>query len=419
MILALYRLLSPMAAALLPLFARFSPKLAATLRWREESGQARGIAPKSRPRWWVHAASAGELEQARPLLSEIRKRQPNSAILMTLSSASARSAASDLPEADRVLPMPVDTPRAMATLMEDFTPDHILVVKWDLWPNMVMEARRRNIPVSLAGAVLAPDSGRSRWPGRLLYRPLHRMIAGVAAASERDAESFRRLDVADDKLIVSGDTRFDRVIARREEERDHLLASAVFPRETCLVAGSTWPREEKMILEVFPRILADHPQARILLAPHEPEPSNLARLEDEVSRLGIPSARLSTLDDFPSGTLVFADVLGQLAELYRLGSLAFVGGGFGDGVHSVLEPAAHGLPVLMGPRIDRAVEAGELTEAGGAWIIRSADELEFAWRRHLDDASERESSTQRARDYIESGAGAAERSLNFLEKIEN
>ncbi len=418
MILALYRLLAPLAAALLPLFARFSPKLAATLLWRRESLGAADLAPGASPRFLIHAASAGELEQARPLLSEIRARHPRAAILVTLSSASARKVAKEMDGAHRAIPMPADTPRNMSRLLDDFAPDRILVVKWDLWPSLMSEARRRRIPVFLLGAALSSRSGRSRWPGRLLARPLHGLLSGIGAASQSDAGNFRRLGVAEDRLAVTGDTRFDRVIQRRQEHRPHLLSHSIHPRKTCLVAGSTWPAEENLIWDTYPRILAEEPKARLLLAPHEPSENNLRRLESEAARRGLSTARLSTLDHFPEACVVLADVLGQLAELYKLGSLALVGGGFGDGVHSVLEAAAHGLPVIMGPRIERAAEATELIEAGAGWMVQNSQELFHIWNRHLSDAAFAQDKADQARLFVDSGAGAAGRSLDFIEKFE-
>ncbi len=415
-ILALYRLMAPLAALALPLFARFSPKLAATLRWRRESPGAAGIRSGAFPRYLVHASSAGELEQARPIMAEIRRRHPEAAILATLSSASARRAAEDLPEADRAIPMPADTPRAMAQLCEDFAPDLVFVVKWDLWPNLMGEAKRRGLPIFLLGGVLSAESRRARWPGRLLSRPVHAMLDGVGAATESDAEQFRRLGVPSARMEVTGDTRFDRVLERREEGRPYPLADSPHARETCLVAGSSWPAEEGMLLEAYPRILAEHPEARLLVAPHEPSEENLRRLEEASSRAGLPSARMSSLGEMPAGCVVLADSLGVLAELYALGSLALVGGGFGDGVHSVLEPAAHGLPVLMGPRIGRAAEAGEMVSEGAGLVIRDANELEAAWRLHLEDPARRERSSARALQFVESGAGAAPRSLDFAER---
>jgi len=386
--------------------------------WRKESLGAADLAPGASPRFLIHASSAGELEQARPLLAEIRVRHPRAALLITLSSASARKAAKDLSEAPRAIPMPADTPRNMARLLNDFAPDRILVVKWDLWPSLMSEARRRKIPVFLLGAALSAKSGRSRWPGRLLARPLHGMLSGIGAASRGDAESFRRLGVTEDRLAITGDTRFDRVIQRRQENRSYLLSRSIHPRENCLVAGSTWPAEENLIWETYPKIMSEEPKARLLLAPHEPSEANLCRLEAEAARRGLSTARLSTLDHFPEACVVLADVLGQLAELYKLGSLAFVGGGFGDGVHSVLEAAAHGLPVIMGPRIERAAEASDLVSAGAGWVIQDVDELFDIWSRHLSDAAFAQENADRARIFVDSGAAAAERSLDFIEKFE-
>jgi len=417
MILALYRLLSPLLAALAPLAAPFAPKLAATLAWRREAGAPAWPPPDRRPRYWVHAASAGELEQARPLLAGLRAREPGAAIMLTLFSASARRAAAAVDGADLVLPLPLDTPRAMGRLLDGFRPDAVAAVKWDLWPNLVLEAERRGVPVVLLGAALGEGSRRRRWPGRLLSAPVYRRLAGVGAAGDADAARLRDLGVPAARLRVTGDTRFDRVLARVAEDRDHPLRGEAADPAGCLVAGSTWPPEEDMLLAAFAELRAAHPGLRLLLVPHEPREAVLARLEREAAARGLPLTRLSAAPRLAPGGVLVVDRVGFLAELYALGDVALVGGGFGDGVHSVLEPAAHGRPVLVGPRIGRAGEARDLLDAGGGAVFRSAGELTDLWRGWLEDPAARDAAGRAARALVASGAGAVDRSLDFLAAV--
>jgi len=414
-VIVLYRLLSRLWPALLCLAALFDAKARGTRRWRREAGEP--IPPKegSGPRVWVHAASAGELEQARPLLAEIRRREPGAAILLSLASVSARGPSARVEEADSVFPLPPDTPRAMGRLMDRLRPDRVLVVKWDLWPNLLLEAERRGIPVFLLGAVLSPGSGRARPPARWLYAPLHRRLAGLSAVSDEDAAAFAELGLSSDRLSVDGDSRYDQVAARRDECRDHALRNFEATRRGRLVAGSTWPPEEDALLEAFARLRREHSPG-LVLVPHELGEDRLRGIEAAAARRGLDCGRLSAGAAPEAGRVLLADVKGQLAELYRAGDLALVGGGFGAGVHSVLEPAAHGLPVLMGPRVERAVEARRLVESGGAWIFSNAAELEALWRRWLEDAVFREYAARAAREAVESGRGAAARALDFVEK---
>lgn len=417
--LKLYRFLSPLLAALLPLGALFSAKLRATLTWRREcppaAGLLRELARRS-PRYWIHAASAGELEQARPLLSALRRRHPEGALLLSLASASARGSAAKVAEADLVLPLPTDTPRAMAALLEAYSPDSVLAVKWDLWPNLVLEAERRRIPVLLLGAVLGRDSGRARWPGRLLAGPLHARLAGVGAASASDAEAFRRLGVAEARLALTGDTRFDRVLARMAEGRPPALSGG---REAgfCLVAGSCWPVEEEMLLDAFAVLRQEQPGMRLLLVPHEPVATHLSRLDASAARRDLPLWRLTARPELADGAVCVADRVGILPELYACGRLAMVGGGFGRGVHSVLEPAAQGLPVITGPRIGRADEARRLVAAGGAFIVEDGEALCALWRRFLREPAFLTAAAEAAAEFVRAESGAVSRSLAFLDRI--
>ena len=158
------------------------------------------------------------------------------------------------------------------------------------------------------------------------------------------------------------------------------------------------------------------PAGGLVLVPHELGEDRLRGIEAAAAMRGLECGRLSEGAAPSSGRVLLADVKGQLAELYRAGGLALVGGGFGAGVHSVLEPAAHGLPVLMGPRVERAVEARRLVRSGGGWIFRDAEELEALWRRWLEDADFRATASRSAREAVESGRGAAARALDFVEK---
>ncbi len=414
---AIYRGLAPLLAALLPLGAFFSAKLRSTLAWRRDNPPDPVALSRlsSRPtRYWLHAASAGELEQARPLLSALREREPEAGILLTLSSPSARKAGGEVTEADIVLPLPADTPAAMAGMLDTLLPTAIIAVKWDLWPALVSEASRRRVPVLLLGGVLSPDSGRARWPGRLLAAPTHRALAGIGAASERDAGAFGALGVDPGRLRVTGDTRFDRVLARQAEKRE---APLTLSRDQgfCLVAGSSWPPEETMALDAFAELRKQHSKLCLLLVPHEPGEDCLLRLEREAAIRELPLWRLSQRAELADGSICVADRIGILPELYTPGSLALVGGGFGRGVHSVLEPAARGLPVITGPRIGRADEARRLAEAGGAFVVENADEFRDLWLLCLDEPDFLSTAAAAARRFVEAESGATERNLAWLD----
>jgi 3-deoxy-D-manno-octulosonic-acid transferase len=300
----------------------------------------------------------------------------------------------------------------MRRLVAALRPDAIAAVKWDLWPNLVLEAERRGCPTLLLGGVLGPDSGRARWPGRLLAVPLHQRLAGVGAASERDALAFAALGVPAGRVAVTGDTRFDRVLARVAEARPSPLQMT--DGGPCLVAGSSWPAEEDLLLDALATLLGKRSDLRLLLVPHEPSADAIARLRRGAAERGLTLWTLSERPALADGGVCVADRVGILPELYAAGEIALVGGGFGRGVHSVLEPAARGLPVLMGPRAGRADEARRLVEAGGAFVVEDGPSLLARWRALLDPDA-RALAGRAAGDFVRAGAGAVERSLDFLD----
>jgi 3-deoxy-D-manno-octulosonic-acid transferase len=235
----------------------------------------------------------------------------------------------------------------------------------------------------------------------------------VDAVSEEDGQVFLDLGLPPSRLYVSGDPRFDRVLSRIQERLPHALMD-VPPFEQCLLAGSTWPVEENLILDAYAAISREFPSSRLFLVPHEPTESALQRLEEAARERGFPVSRLSRSTGLEAGALLLGDVKGQLSELYSQAEIAYVGGGFTSGVHSVLEAAAQGIPLLFGPGIDRAVEARGLLEAGAAYMVCSGEDLKSHWRELLGNRPLRNSMGNRARRFTEAGSGASQRSLEHL-----
>jgi 3-deoxy-D-manno-octulosonic-acid transferase len=224
-----------------------------------------------------------------------------------------------------------------------------------------------------------------------------------------------------DRITVTGDPRFDSVldVIERIAPDDPVLASAA--GAPALVAGSTWPADEAIVLTAFQAVRQSHPEARVMLAPHEPSPAHLEKAEDFARRLGLPPpVRFSS---GRKGPLVLIDQVGVLARLYGAGRLGYVGGGFGRaGLHSVLEPAAWGLPVIHGPRWQSSREAGLLQAAGGGFALpgRRQDavtRLAELWQRWLSEEPARREAGARARSVVEGGAGAAERNADLVERM--
>jgi 3-deoxy-D-manno-octulosonic-acid transferase len=367
----------------------------------------------ARPLVWFHAASVGEGLQAESVLLELRRMVPDCQLAFTHFSPSAEPLARRLP-VDASDYLPYDIPAAADQLLDVLAPHLLVFAKLDLWPELATRAAQRGAVVALVGATVSEGSGRLRWPARALLRAGYASVGAAAAIAEPDGRRLARLGVARERIRVLGDPRFDSAAARVAAVPAQESLLRLGRGEPTLVAGSTWPADESALLEAFARLRARRPSARLIVVPHEPTPDHLAGLERRAvgARLPIP-ARLSA-DPGPA-TLLVVDRVGVLATVYGAGTMAYVGGGFGRaGLHSVLEPAAWGVPLAFGPRWRGSRDASLLLEARAAETVRTAEELAAVWERWMADESSRASQGARALEVVTSGLGAARRSAEML-----
>ena len=368
---------------------------------------------------WMHSASVGEYEQARPVAKALRARHPDITLLQTFFSPSGFEYARRLGETEHVEYLPEDSRPAVAAALDQVRPLALCYFKFDLWPNLVAAAAARRVPQLLFDATLQPHSWRSRWPARQLYRELYRRLDIISAVAEPDASRFRAIVPEHRGIHVDGDTRFDQVQSRRAQSaRRNPIHRALLdsPRPWTLVAGSTWPPDEDRLLPAWKQFSASGKAVRLILVPHEPAPDHLAALEAALERLGLPSERYSTLASECRAGIVVVDRVGILAELYSAGDAAYVGGAFTTGVHSVLEPAIIGIPVLFGPRHFNAPEAGRLLDSDAALVVRSQAEFAAALDGWARDPERRRHMGANARALVEANLGASERCVAHLER---
>ena len=383
---------------------------------------------------WFHASSAGEYEQARPILRALRKRSgPELPTLATVFSPSGYERASAHPEADVIEYLPFDTLPGMEKLVRRLQPRAIIFVKYDCWPNLVWTARRHGIPSLLLGASLHRASQRTTGLARRFFRSVYGSLDAVGAIGDDDARRFReQLGLDEARVSITGDSRVDQIVRRHEDSAGSPLLDAFRDLPWCyLVLGSTWPRDEEAFLPAAVDALHTHDDLGMIVAPHEPGPRALEHLEGRLKFRGLEAVRLSQLVEprtlrrrttaaarNPSSwRVILVDSVGQLATLYRLGRLALVGGGFTTGVHSVLEPAACGLPVIFGPRYSNAIEATRLIEAGAGVSIRDGDDATRMLRRWLDEPELLDQASAAALDQVERQRGATTRNLDLLCRV--
>lgn len=383
---------------------------------------ARADREPGRPLAWFHAPSVGEGLQAEAVLRRLRRSHPDWQLAYTHFSPSAEKFAGRL-DVDVADYLPYDRPAAVTALLDALRPEVLVFSKLDLWPELACRAAGRGVPVALIAATVRPGSGRLRWPARPLLTPGYRAVAAAGAVSPEDADRLSALGVPRPRITVTGDPRFDSVLdkVRAVAPDDPLLRFGT--GAPTLVAGSTWPGDEDVLLAAFARLHVRHPEARLILVPHEPTPEHVASIERRAAEHGTPDAvRLSAARG--PVPLLLVDTVGVLAALYGAGTLAYVGGGFhAAGLHSVLEPAAWGRPVVVGPRWSESRDAGLLLASGGAVALEemgtteTVEELCGIWEKWMTDEGERLGRGGRALAVVKSGAGAADASAALVEQL--
>ena len=371
----------------------------------------------SRPLIWIHAPSVGEGLQARPVLEALRRRIRDAQLAYTYFSPSAERFAAGL-DVDFRDVLPFDTRRAADAALDALRPSLLIFSKLDVWPQLTESASRRGIPLALISATLAAGSSRTRGLAPLLLRDAYALLDGVGAISPEDAARLIELGCRTDAVRVTGDTRFDQVIARARhaDVASALLAPLRSSRPT-LIAGSTWPADEFVLFAALADRAMREAGLRTIIAPHEPTMAHVAAIQRRAASAGL---RHTTLGDptAASADVVIVDRLGVLGELYALADAAFVGGGFhAAGLHSVLEPAAYGTPVLFGPKHGGSRDARLLLAAGAARSVANAAQLIETLYGWLIDIGARRTAGSAAKLVVEENAGATDRSVALIETL--
>ncbi|MGH7652610.1 MAG: 3-deoxy-D-manno-octulosonic acid transferase [Gemmatimonadaceae bacterium] len=370
--------------------------------------------PKN-PLIWFHAPSVGEGLQASPVIDLVRARRPDVQIAYTFYSPSAEGFASSL-HADFADYLPFDTFAAADAMIAALRPSALVFSKLDIWPALTERVTAAAIPVGVISGTLTESSARRSVLARALLGDAYRSISMVGAIDEKDATHFRELGVRDERIRVTGDTRYDQVSERAQRPASSLVSSLRSSRPT-LVAGSTWPSDQTHLFAAWARIREKIPDARLVIAPHELTAAHIRAITSWAQRLGLT---LSTVDarDAVNADIILVDRFGVLGDLYSLAEVAYVGGAFhAAGLHSVLEPAAFGVPVLFGPRHENSRDAVKLVAAGGGASVSGEADLTLRLREWLGSLPARDAAGAAARSMVQDGTGAAERSFALVSAL--
>ena len=373
-------------------------------KWKEENGKK--VA-------WFHAASLGEFEQARPVLEEYKRRHPESRIVVTFFSPSGYEVRKNYTQADAVLYLPPDLPCSVRRFLDTYRPTVAFFVKYEFWFNYLCELRRRNIPTYIFSAIFRPGQYFFKPWGRWYLRQLRDSFRHLFVQNE---ESLRLLKAHGiEHCTIAGDTRFDRVhqIALAAEHNEVAEKFLQGHDSKVLVCGSTWPPDEALISE----LKIKNEELRIIIAPHVISEEHLKQIEtlfpDSVRYSEVESGKWKA--ESGERKVLIIDNIGLLSKLYRYADVAYIGGGFGVGIHNILEAVTFGKPVLFGPNYHKFQEAHDIIARGGGFSHTDAVSLERNLMPLLSDPDAYRRASQACTDYMNANLGSTDIILNTLE----
>ena len=356
---------------------------------------------------WVHASSLGEFEQGRPLIEKIKREQPDARILLTFFSPSGYEVRKNFSKVDTVVYLPFDLPNNVKRFLDLVKPSMAIFVKYEFWGNYLQALKRRGTPTYIISAIFRPGQIFFRpWGG--MFRKMLKCFDTLFVQNEQSRELLEGIGIKN--VVVAGDTRFDRVADVKAAAREFpLVAKFVENAAFTLVMGSSWPPDEDIVIPYFNA----HREMKLIIAPHE---FDRHRLHVLMSKLARPARFYSeaTPQNIQGSDCLIIDSFGLLSSLYRYGQAAYIGGGFGAGIHNINEAAVYGIPVIFGPKHHKFQEATDLMEVDGAMSIHDADTFSAAMDPLLENQALRLKCGKAAGDYIQAHLGGTEKIYNLI-----
>lgn len=355
---------------------------------------------------WVHCASLGEFEQGRPVIEKLKSEEPDLKILLTFFSPSGYEIRKNYSLADYVLYLPADFPRNARRFIAATNPAYVIFIKYEFWNNYISTLFRNKIPVFLVSGIFRKKQIFFRWYGTF-FRKLLEMFTHIFVQNEESFELLQNIGI--ESVTLAGDTRFDRVSQIGSAAKDLPLIERFRDDEKLFLAGSSWKADEEIIAQY---INSDPGRMKWVFAPHEIDNANIERIE---KLFGVRTIRYSQLDsDSSDSRVLIIDNIGMLSSIYRYAFIAAIGGGFGKGIHNILEAATWSIPVVFGPNFKKFTEATEMIKVGAARTFSNYTEFEKIISNWLSDNDQYINNASSAGAYVKSKIGATELIINEM-----
>ena len=355
---------------------------------------------------WFHFASLGEFEQGRPVLEKLKTLYPAKKIVVTFFSPSGYEIRKNYALAD-VFYLPIDTAANAKRFIASINPEMAIFTKYEFWHFYFKELKDQGIPLYVISGIFRESQAFFKWYGSF-YRNILKSVTYFFVQNEESKNLLKSIGL--NNVTINGDTRFDRVYENAQSPKQLSLIESFIGNSPTLICGSTWSEDEK-ILSILPD---KYPDWKFIIAPHEIHESHIGSIEKQFPISSVRFSAFNSADQTPNAerqTLII-DNIGMLSSLYQYGKVAYIGGGFGTGIHNTLEAAAFGLPVIFGPKYDKFQEAKDLIAIGAAKSISSAEALINAF----DDFAENKNAADEARKYVAEKKGATDQIISMITK---
>ena len=404
---ALYNLSIFFYSILIRLTATFNIKAKQISKGRKQTFT--GLQAKikhDRPIVWVHCASLGEFEQGRPIIEAIHKQYPQYRILLTFFSPSGYEIRKNYDLADYICYLPADTKKNAERLIELVRPEVVFFVKYEFWFHYINELKKRNIPLYLVSAIFREN--QLFFKNSLWGKWYRKMLFGFEQFFVQDDQSVRLLHGVGIKNVTkAGDTRFDRVAEIARNGKNIPLVEKLKGNSLLVVAGSTWKPDEELLIQY----IHSHPETKFIIAPHETKKANVERL---ISLLKTPVICYTeaTEESVMNKQVLIVDTIGILSSIYKYADLAYIGGGFGVGIHNTLEAAIFGMPIVFGPNYLKFNEATSMVKLGIAFPVNDSPSLNQIFDQLLSDDQKRNWIANECTGFTNHNLGATQIILN-------
>lgn len=362
---------------------------------------------------WIHCASLGEFEQGRPVIENIKKENPQQKIVLTFFSPSGFEIQKNYLYTDLVFYLPSDTPYNAKEFLSILKPKIAVFVKYEFWLNYLFELKKNKVPAFLISTVIKKHQPFFKWYGGVFRKAL-KTYEVIYTQDVYSIELLKSLNV--ETGVLAGDTRFDRVLqicnSLKKIDEIEKFAKDSF----VIVAGSSWEKDEEYLIESYILLKEKHSNLKLIIAPHEIEEKNIERLKNLLNRNQLSFYLFSEGLTNYTHPILIVDAIGFLSSIYQYGKIAFIGGGFANGIHNILEPTVYGLPVIFGPNYKKFNEAFEVIDLKVGFVISNSVELTKQLEVFMEDEATLLTTSRLAKSYVLNNSGATKKIVEELRK---